>query len=589
MRIPEQGGFSLKGRPVLLVVFTLFSACSTQDPSSDPLAAFLTGVSPAAIPVLSVGGENGSSLERNLLYTISSARISLYCSFQDVNLPKVVAALRGASVYADVRIGIDDDNVGGPGYRQLAQFLTISGDDHRLWTGNSGAGQDFLNACIADKTRVFVSSAPPTVQGFYSETAFGFYFQDEETRLPKKFTVELELITHGSFGAAKQVLNNRNYWALQDMGVAIYMAPEDDPLEKFIIPRLRQARSSVKLYSSEFFSNELDGAGVRETTDLAYEILHLNFANKQIVGTMTAASSPDPNEVAKLNSLNYLSANGLPFRVKTGEWGDNGLNFLIVDSGTPDAQVFVSSHPFSTRADSSHDGFLFSFDYAPYRDMFDGFFAAIQAGSVVNSSTGTDIALANNMEVVISELNWMGGFLGSAGRTTEYIELYNNTQSILNLSGWQIQCGTGGTFAAATLTIPAGSFIAPAQYLVLTYGTSTSPLVQTFHVSAFTGAAQISDTTTQQCRLTDGVAGGSTVIDVIGANGTALSSLPANLGYFDSTNHIARSMERNSLTTSGANTTNWHTNSNVDAIQNINILPDIAAQTFGTPGVKNSQ
>lgn len=79
---------------------------------------------------------------------------------------------------------------------------------------------------------------------------------------------------------------------------------------------------------------------------------------------------------------------------------------------------------------------------------FSDFYNQIQARAVSVAATGDNIATANQMEVVISELNWMGGYdSAGSGTTTEYVELYNNTSNVINISGWRVECGASGGFA----------------------------------------------------------------------------------------------------------------------------------------------
>ncbi|HNL01811.1 MAG TPA: lamin tail domain-containing protein, partial [Leptospiraceae bacterium] len=199
---------------------------------------------------------------------------------------------------------------------------------------------------------------------------------------------------------------------------------------------------------------------------------------------------------------------------------------------------------------------------------------------------GDDVTTANQMEVVLSEINWMGSYDPSGSNSSsEYIELYNTTSRNINISGWVVQCGNGGAFATTVMTAPAQTVIGPGQFMVFAQSTS-NPLAQYHYQVGGWGA--IPNTITDQCRLTDGAAGGNTVVDVAGVSGVAFTSIPARLGVNDSTNLVKRSMERTDLRASGANTTNWHSNSNSSYLQNLNFNSDRIDNTFGTPGYANS-
>ncbi|MCE9598502.1 MAG: lamin tail domain-containing protein [Spirochaetia bacterium] len=571
-------------------VLASFGQCKQSSPD-DLLGMILAGRMAMSFPMWSHAGvgNQGAVFENTLVSTIGLSRDSVQCAFQDVNLGTVTDALFNAKARGvKVRVGLDEDNRTQPGYRRLSEFLVTGQEDNELYVGNAGAGQVYTNICVSDTTRVFISTAPPTVQGFYSEAAFGWYFQDSETGLPRKFQSEVDLITHGSFGSSKAVLNRQNFFLLSDMEVGVYMAPKEGGFEKFAVQRVSQATNSIRLFSTEFFSNDLDSSDVRRAKDLAFEIKNSSAGSKQINVSSYAALASDPDASGGLNSATYLSNAGIPYRTMPGSWPDNGLNFILVDTETSHPQLYMASFPFSARADSAHDGFLLVFEYAPMVQAFGDFYNQLQGRSVVSLNTvGDNIVNPNQMEVVISELNWMGAYnTSSSASTTEYVELYNNSNSTLNISNWQVQCGTGGAFATTVATLPQRTLIGAGQFFVL--GQSGSAIVAQIHSAALSGSGLINDSTTEQCRLTDGVANGSTVLDVIGVNGVALSSNSTAFGLNDTTNHLRRSMERNTLNAAADNTTNWHTNSHTSILQNLNFVADKIERTFGTPGYYNS-
>ena len=74
-------------------------------------------------------------------------------------------------------------------------------------------------------------------------------------------------------------------------------------------------------------------------------------------------------------------------------------------------------------------------------------------GAIINPPTAQ---AAGSMEVVINELMWMGSTVSSSD---EWIELRNNTNQAIDLTGWLI---TNAASGSDDLTIPLGSII-PAQ------------------------------------------------------------------------------------------------------------------------------
>ncbi len=560
------------------------------------------GGSPVLTNTFSISGTNGRAIENSLILTIGTASTTLFCSFQDINLQPVLDALFLARLRGvDVRVGLDDDNRGLGGYRILGQYLPATGENRKLWSGNAGAGVDYLNLCVADETTAWISTAAPTMQGIYSQTAYSAYIQSDRDGIARKFTVEMDLITHGSFGAAKQRLNRRNFYLVGDASVGVFFAPEEDPLKSYIIPRIAEARK-IRLFSSEFFSNKVDSNKCRIATDLAYEILNSRATFKQsitgwssevgasssVIGKDPDANCPSTTDPTVTSGL-WLRNRGIASPVMPGDWSANGLNFMIIDSNNARPTVLVSSHPYNAKADSSHDGIMMIVDHPGLVSQFTQFYDALLARSFVSASTGGDDMPADNgMEVVISEINWMGGYKNDLSTSPyEYVELYNNSGQALNLSGWKFECRTSGSYGTI-FTLPTKTMIGPGQYMVFTHNSASATVVGQPHLKftwGGTGSNVINNTSTDQCRLMD-ING--TVVDYAGAISQNFSSNNAFFGLSDSTAKIIRSMERIDLRTSGATGTNWHTNSNSYFLTNYNIGKDFADRTFGTPGLPNS-
>ncbi|MFL5354509.1 lamin tail domain-containing protein [Archangium sp.] len=111
-------------------------------------------------------------------------------------------------------------------------------------------------------------------------------------------------------------------------------------------------------------------------------------------------------------------------------------------------------------------------------------------GTVTITST-TPPGIANH--VVISEFS--GGNGTGTAATDEFIELYNPTDSPVDLNGWTVQYKSAtGTTYSSSVTIPAGTFIQPKKYFLLggaNYsgtGTAAKDLGYTFDTSASTTA-----------------------------------------------------------------------------------------------------
>ncbi|MCB1317366.1 MAG: lamin tail domain-containing protein, partial [Leptospiraceae bacterium] len=297
------------------------------------------------------------------------------------------------------------------------------------------------------------------------------------------------------------------------------------------------------------------------------------------------------------NSLYYLFRKGKDVRIYP--YGNaNGMNFVLIDAGTRNPQLYVASHPISGDAESKTDGVFLVLEYGPWVLDFADFFARLQALSVIPPAASGDSA--SGREVVISELMWMGAVRRDGTSSPyEYVELYNNSDRVINLTDWKLECGANGAFTDAFVLSSANEggrvVIGPGQYLVLTDDTSASAdanaYVRTIHTQIDNAGSNAISDSADQCRLVDSA---SNVIDTAGEPGKPFLLNPDRAGKVDGDSGAVRSMERTDLAASGSDLSNWHTNSHSRAIENGNILLSFAGYsasspgTYGTPGYANS-
>ncbi|MCB1309394.1 MAG: lamin tail domain-containing protein, partial [Leptospiraceae bacterium] len=564
-----------------ILVIILAAGCKDDSPDLTIFDLLTNGFQPVLQTEFTVGGEgnNGSAMEFMLNSTINLSNTQVYCVFQDLNLPSTMDTLHLAYLRGvDVRVGLDEDNKDGIGYTYLSAFLSTEGDEPHLTVGNAGDGKVYMNMCVGDRRRVWAGSVAPTVQEMYYQHGYSFYLQSQEDGIMQKFNVVMDLITHGSFGSTKQRLNRRNHWLVGGTDVGIYFGPEESPLEGFIIPRIMDARSSLRVFSNEIFSNELDSSDNREAFDLAYEMARLPV-QKHLVTNWHSSVASDPD--ATINSVDYLTGQGTSVSMIATGWPVGGASFILMDSNDGSRITFVTSGPYSQDTDSKHDSFTFVFEDVRFAATMSGYYDNLNSRSgPLPGTSGDTFAGGNSREVVINELNWMGGYdSDQTSAAGNYIELFNNTYSNVNLSGWQFICNDGGG-DVVTITVPNKSVIGPRSYFLI--ARSSSNIVETAHATVSFGSMP-DDLDT--CRLVDS---GANTIDTIGVTGQDFALDENSFGLNDTTNRVRRSMERDNPASAGDTAGNWHTNSNTGYGQNFNIKARYIGRTYGTPGLPNS-
>lgn len=605
--------FSLKKAFIGIVLFIFtFTACQKTKEPIAPILQMFDGLSVQFSYHLSEPGNPSASKQviDQFLLTLNLAKNKVNCVFYDIDNPTILKKLQELHNQGiQVRVAMDEDNRTYLGYKFLNEFLPSFGRDRKLWIGNRGAGEVYMNFCVVDDRRAAFSTAPFTMIGLNSSPMMYGMLQSYEDGIVRKFAAASDLILNGSFGSSKQRLNQRNHWIVGDTDVGIYLAPEENPV-RFISQRIPNATQSIQIFTTEFFSNRrVTATQERTIEDVAFEIIQSPVNIKQVIGSWKNDLELDPNAVGdcsfnnylgldcnpvlnsgatglaprRVNSLHYLRMNGLEPRIYADNKPSNSLNITILDAGQPNGMVFISSHPYSSRGDSSHDGYMFVFEDRQNVVRVQNFYnALLQKTKDTNALDGDNDS--GFMDIVISEINWMGGG-NSVGSDTssEWVEFYNRTNRPINVSNWSFQCGSNNSFSNV-FRFPPRTIIGSKQYFVVQH--RQEPMVREAHLTIdWGGRNQINDSRTDQCRIVDNI---GRVIDVAGNSGTPFISRMDLFGKIDVERGHYRTMERTNLNLPGENITNWHTNPQTNPIENFNWDPDYHEKTFGTPGYANS-
>ncbi len=168
--------------------------------------------------------------------------------------------------------------------------------------------------------------------------------------------------------------------------------------------------------------------------------------------------------------------------------------------------------------------------------------------------------------VVINEVAWMGSPVSSAD---EWVELKNVGAEVVDLSGWVLE---GAAASGGSLTLPAGSVIAPGgYYLIANYGSASDRSVLAVEPNWVTASVSLSNSA---FRLTLKNTAGETT-DVAGDGGA-----PVGGEYEPGTTWKA--MERNFLVGDGSLPSNWH-----ESRTQTNL--DVGTVMLATPAAPNSR
>lgn len=216
---------------------------------------------------------------------------------------------------------------------------------------------------------------------------------------------------------------------------------------------------------------------------------------------------------------------------------------------------------------------------------FNKLFAVIIAVGMVATvaiAGSTPIAYAAEAShVVISEIYGGGGQSGSPYKN-DFIEIYNPTNSSLNLSGWSVQyASASGSFNSITKL--SGSIGAYNYFLIKeaagSSGTADLPtpdVTGTINLSASSGKVALAKVTTAVSGSTD-----SNVVDFVGY-GSANDSETSPAGKLSNTTSAERKDNNGGTDQSQGN--GWDTNNNADDLYiTSSINPENSSSAGGTP------
>jgi hypothetical protein len=143
---------------------------------------------------------------------------------------------------------------------------------------------------------------------------------------------------------------------------------------------------------------------------------------------------------------------------------------------------------------------------------------------------------ANPLDIVINEIAWMGT---QVSYNDEWIELYNNTNSSLNIDGWVLKAADGTPKINLSGTVPISGF-----YLLERTDDNTVSSIPADQI--YTGA----------------LGNNGEKLELYDSFGNLIDQVDSSSGWFSGDNSTKQTMERINSKASGNDASNWHTSQN---------------------------
>jgi len=224
--------------------------------------------------------------------------------------------------------------------------------------------------------------------------------------------------------------------------IAVYFSPSPQP-EQAIIEQLDSAQNSIHI-AMYYFTD----------SDLAWAVVHA-FER----GVEVKVLLDEEQETATYSKSRFLANRGIPVRLYGGE-GIMHNKFAVIDGQV----VITGSYNWTASAGEKNEENLLVIDCAGLAQTYEAEFQRLWAGGRDMPGQGGAAPggqVADHVVINEFELNPSGRDEGN-----EWVELYNPTDSDIDIGGWTLSTTHGKT---VTLSIPQGVVIDPYGYKVYGY------------------------------------------------------------------------------------------------------------------------
>lgn len=375
-------------------------------------------------------------IDLKLVKLIEEAQVSVDMAVYNLSRESIIEAVTVAEARnIKVRMVGDVDEVVTDGYRAILRTpIPFS-------LGNSSAIQHNKFAVI-DKKFLFMGTANFTTSGFIRNN--NNYLIMESKSMAKAYTDEFEQMFFGRYGSKKVPLTTNNNHRIDFTNIELYFSPYggQDAMDR-LIALANGAKNNIKYMIFADTHDELTTARIRAARrGLSVRGVHDKTFVRGVseeAPRLYSAAQYMPNLQVRRDGNEHTATAGL-----SSHGGKLHTKTMIFD----DSIVCTGSFNWSGNAVENNDENMVCI-HNPFIALEIGkqwqqvWEVSQPVGDILRHPSGS---AANAGDVIISEVNWAGSSPSPTDfvdKTDDWIELYNTTDSPIDLSHWTISWEAG--------------------------------------------------------------------------------------------------------------------------------------------------
>ncbi|MDH5717423.1 MAG: phospholipase D-like domain-containing protein [Spirochaetia bacterium] len=530
-------------------------------------------------------------IDIKLIELINKAEKSIYIAAYQLNRENIIDSLiKARNRGVDVKFVGDIDEFESAGYQELYK------NNIDMTVGNS-SGIQHNKFIIIDNQYLFTGTGNFTDNGFLRNNNNFILIKNKE--VVEYYLAEFNQMYKGLFGKDKKPHGLNNIFDINENKVEVYFSPYmgNEAIKK-LTELVDNAKHSVHYMIFSFTDNELSSALIRAARQKdmdVYGIHDFNFITKNSEEAPRLFAAKYNNDMTMHQKGPHIFLDGSIYPEDMG--GKMHCKTIIIDAGTDNAILATGSFNWSKNAVENNDeNLIIIHDPKTANRIYNQFNEALKYARSMSSLMPNIYGnVLNNQDIVISEIGWAGSSNFEIDNSDDFIELYNRSAKIIDLSYFSLEIG--GT-QKKIVSIPSEynwyyeteNLIHPGEYKIIytkndsaftknTYEKKTYPHILLSGVKEF--SLQRSDF---NIKLYDKA---MNLIDQAG------NSLETPAGYFNTTNTF--SMNRygydNEFILNGALKSAWyHSSLNMNCsfmVNPDNKCEEFSAYTYASAGYSN--